>query len=158
MRIIVLGLMAAGSFLMLSADTRAQVGGAGPHWCSTGTVVPVADFTFYPELLANGGLARLAVGSAAPAAAGSWQAKDKGIFDEDYPPYPEEEIEAVEVLAVAAASLHCAQYTIAGDSNSEIGTATAAINDLDAVVRANLVGSYDPSRSLTGTCMRCAAN
>jgi hypothetical protein len=157
MRIIVLGLMAAGSFLMLSADTRAQVQ-PSPSWCTTGTIVPVADFTFYPELLARGGLARLAVGPIELAAAGGAQPKDKGIFDDDYPPYPEEERVAVSELALAGAALHCAQYAADDTTNSDVGTVTAVIDDLDAVVRANLVGSYNPNLSMTGTCMRCAAN
>lgn len=157
MRIIVLGLMAAGSFLMLSADTRAQVQPSS-NWCATGTVVPVADFTFYPELLAHGGLARLAVGSVEFAAIGGAQIKDKGIFDDDYPPYPEEEQESVRALARAGASQHCAQYASSDGGNGEVGSVVAVIDDLDAVVQANLVGTYNPNLSLTGSCVRCDTN
>lgn len=157
MRIIVLGLMAAGSFLMLSADTRAQAE-PGPNWCRTGTIVPVADFTFYPELLARGGLARLAVGSVEFAAIVDAQIKDKGIFDDDYPPYPEEERVAVGELALAGAAQHCAQYMSSDEANGEVGSVVAVIDDLEAVVQANLVGTYNPNLSLTGTCMRCDAN
>ena len=48
MRVFVFGLITAGSFMMLSADTRG-VDLPSAEWCSTGTLVPVAEFRFYPE-------------------------------------------------------------------------------------------------------------
>ncbi|MFN7783895.1 MAG: hypothetical protein ACK5PG_14325 [Lysobacterales bacterium] len=83
MRVFVIGLITAGSFMMLSADTRG-IDLPSAEWCSTGTLVPVAEFHFYPE--AFKGLPQETV-PRGPVF------KMVGEFDDDYPTDPREEEE-----------------------------------------------------------------
>lgn len=84
MRVFVIGLITAGSFMMLSADTRG-IDLPSAEWCSTGTLVPVAEFHFYPE--AFEGLPQEAPPPRGPVF------KMVGEFDEDYPTDPREDEE-----------------------------------------------------------------
>jgi hypothetical protein len=90
MRVFVFGLITAGSFLMLSADTRG-IDLPSAEWCSTGTLVPVAEFQFYPDAFKGQNREPL------PA-----QRRDQldfrmvGQFDDDYPTDPRDDEEEEE--------------------------------------------------------------
>jgi hypothetical protein len=223
MRVFVFSLITAGSFMMLSADTRG-IDLPSAEWCSTGTLVPVAEFHFYPDafeglqqatpaprgpvfkmvgefdddyptdpreeeeeeedevrtrsILPPGALPKMVgefdddyptdpreeeeeeegenrVRSALPE---NTLPKMVGEFDDDYPTDPrEEEEEEVEQArtALAMASAHCEQFTLAKRSGSDRGEVIAVAEWPLSLVDANDAGRYSLKQGAAGLCLRC---
>lgn len=87
MRVFVIGLITAGSFMMLSADTRG-IDLPSAEWCSSGTLVPVAEFHFYP-----GAFRGLREEPMPESTRDGLDFKMVGEFDDDYPTDPRDEEE-----------------------------------------------------------------
>jgi hypothetical protein len=118
MRVFVFGLITAGSFLMLSADTRG-IDLPSAEWCSTGTLVPVAEFQFYPE--AFKGLNR----EATPAyRRDDLNFKMVGEFDDDYPTDPRDgdEEEEEELGTRGALPDHTQGFKMVGEFDDDYPT------------------------------------
>ena len=143
MRVFVFGLITAGSFMMLSADTRG-VDLPSAEWCSTGTLVPVAEFRFYPEAFQ---------GLRTP------DFKMVGQFDDDYDTNPreddEEEAEVEQVrTALAMASTHCEQFTLAKRGAGDRGQVIAVAEWPQTLIKSD-AGRYSLSQGAAGVCLRC---
>lgn len=88
MRVFVISLITAGSFMMLSADTRG-IDLPSAEWCSAGTLVPVAEFHLLPAAFKG-----LRPESKPASERDGLDFKMVGEFDDDYPIDPrDEEIE-----------------------------------------------------------------
>ncbi len=92
MRVFVISLITAGSFLMLSADTRG-IDLPSAEWCSTGSLVPVAEFHLHPAAFQG-----LQLEQGLRDERNDLDFKMVGEFDDDYPSDPPEEVEAVEEI------------------------------------------------------------
>lgn len=90
MRVFVISLITAGSFLMLSADTRG-IELPSAEWCSAGTLVPVAEFHLLPEAFKG-----LRPEKAPMNERDGLDFKMVGQFDDDYPTDPRDEEDEVE--------------------------------------------------------------
>lgn len=90
MRVFVISLITAGSFMMLSADTRG-IDLPSAEWCSAGSLVPVAEFHLLPAAFKG-----LRPESKPASERDGLDFKMVGEFDDDYPTDPRnEEIEGL---------------------------------------------------------------
>lgn len=145
MRVFVFGLITAGSFLMLSADTRG-IDLPSAEWCSTGTLVPVAEFQFYPD--AFKGLNREVL----PA-----QRRDQldlrmvGQFDDDYPTDPRDGEEEEEEANIRSALPEGAGFKMVGQFDDDYPTDPREEEEEEASIRSvlpegagfKMVGQFD---------------
>ncbi len=90
MRVFVISLITAGSFMMLSADTRG-IDLPSAEWCSAGTLVPVAEFHLLPAAFQG-----LRPESKPASERDGLDFKMVGQFDDDYPTDPRDEEEEIE--------------------------------------------------------------
>ncbi|SDE13087.1 hypothetical protein [Aquimonas voraii] len=123
MRVFVFGLITAGSFMMLSADTRG-VDLPSAEWCSTGTLVPVAEFHFYPEAFE---------GLRAPGF------KMVGQFDDDYDTNPREDGDEEEEERLNSIAPPTSQLKMVGQFDDDYDTNPREDGDEEAEERLNSI-------------------
>ncbi len=183
MRVFVISLITAGSFMMLSADTRG-IDLPSAEWCSAGSLVPVAEFHLLPAAFKG-----LRPESKPASERDGLDFKMVGQFDDDYPiDPPDEEVESegrIPTLlpqgtqmkmvgqfdddyptdpgadeneeirtANAVASLHCSQFSLAASGKGDAGQVIAVAEWPQALIAADS-GRYSLSQGVAGVCLRC---
>lgn len=148
MRVFVTSLITAGSFMMLSADTRG-IELPSAEWCSAGTLVPVAEFHLLPSAFKG-----LRPEGKPTHERDGLDFKMVGQFDDDYPTDPREEEEEAIRTANAMASVHCSQFTLAASDKRDAGEVIAVAEWPQALIKAD-AGTYSLSQGIAGVCLRC---